>query len=118
MSAGTASATDAPVAPTVRPPEDLLRRGTSSPQAGSPCAAALGSLELRARVRGVVPARAHRVLVYDRPLGSAGLTWGELVAWWQASGGLADEREAAKALYRRLARSVADSCCYPSDVAS
>jgi len=52
---------------------------------------------------------ADRVLVYDRPLGSAGLTWGELLAWWQAAGGTADEREAAKTLYQRLTRSVADS---------
>lgn len=46
-------------------------------------------------------------LVYDRPLGEHGLTWGELVAWWQDLYGSATSRQqAARDLYMRLSRSL------------
>jgi hypothetical protein len=41
------------------------------------------------------------VLIYDRQIGSEGLSWRDLQAWWETSSGLAGE-EAKKSLYRRL----------------
>jgi hypothetical protein len=41
------------------------------------------------------------VLIYDRQIGSEGLSWRDLQAWWETSSGLAGE-EAKKFLYRRL----------------
>lgn len=53
---------------------------------------------------------ADRCLVYDRPLPQAqdGLTWGELLLWWQSRtpGVSGDPRDAARNLYKRLARSI------------
>jgi hypothetical protein len=50
---------------------------------------------------------ADRCLVYDRPLGRAGLSWGELLDWWMAHSEHDGEREAAEALYRRLHQTLA-----------
>jgi len=55
-----------------------------------------------------ITANAQYCLVYDRPLGDAGLSWADLVAWWMrayAPAG-ASERDAANQLYYRLARSL------------
>jgi very-short-patch-repair endonuclease len=41
------------------------------------------------------------VLIYDRLIGSEGLTWKDLQAWWGESNGVAGD-EAKKSLYRRL----------------
>jgi hypothetical protein len=49
---------------------------------------------------------ADRCLVYDRPLPDGGLTWRDLVGWWQSKTGEADEKAAANSLYRRLTRSL------------
>jgi hypothetical protein len=49
-------------------------------------------------------------LVYDRPLGDAGLTWRDLVAWWTADHAALSELDSARNLHRRLLRTVsADS---------
>ncbi|MFF5363163.1 hypothetical protein ACFY4I_27855 [Streptomyces scabiei] len=47
---------------------------------------------------------ADTCLVYNRPLSTAGLTWGELVAWWQQEQQLTamTDREVGQHLYRRL----------------
>lgn len=42
------------------------------------------------------------VLVYDRPIGTGGLTWAELQTWWADAEGIADPDEAKKSLYRRM----------------
>jgi hypothetical protein len=52
---------------------------------------------------------ADHCLVYDRPLAEHGLTWDDLVDWWSERCGPAVTRqEAARALYTRLARSLAN----------
>jgi hypothetical protein len=65
---------------------------------------------LRDAINNVVEVveNAEYCLVYDRPLGEAGLTWAELVDWWRGNRGLLDqdEVEAARSLYRRLAASL------------
>ena len=45
-------------------------------------------------------------LIYDEFLGDAGLSWSAMVAWWQAHEGVPDPVDAARGLYKRLARSV------------
>ena len=45
---------------------------------------------------------ADSVLVYDRPLGSDGLLWRDLQAWWKASRDLETDAEAKRTLYNRL----------------
>jgi hypothetical protein len=50
---------------------------------------------------------AERCLIYDRSLPSNGLSWRELLAWWMSLHPAANERDAAVALYRRLACSLA-----------
>ncbi|MBT2449605.1 hypothetical protein J7F03_21475 [Streptomyces sp. ISL-43] len=52
---------------------------------------------------------ADACLVYDRPLGDAGLTWGELVDWWREKNKMADadDRTVAVSLHDRLKRSLA-----------
>lgn len=55
-----------------------------------------------------IVANAQYCLVYDRPLGDAGLSWADLVSWWaraHAPAGTSD-RDAANQLYYRLARSL------------
>jgi hypothetical protein len=53
---------------------------------------------------------AEHCLVYDRPLGADGLTWGELTEWWAAkTGSDPTEPETRKKLYRRLLESLKDS---------
>lgn len=48
-------------------------------------------------------------LVYDRPLAEHGLTWGELVAWWRdLCGSATPTQQAARDLYTRLSRSLAN----------
>jgi hypothetical protein len=46
-------------------------------------------------------------LVYDRPVPLRGITWRELVEWWASLTGATEQRTAAKALYLRLAKSLA-----------
>jgi len=44
-------------------------------------------------------------LVYDQPLGAAGLTWADLVTWWRGTQTLPEgtlDNEAGRALYKRL----------------
>lgn len=55
-----------------------------------------------------IVANAQFCLVYDRPLGDAGLSWADMVSWWAGTHeppGTGD-RDAANGLYRRLARSL------------
>lgn len=49
---------------------------------------------------------ADKVLVYDRPIGSAGILWRDLQAWWKDTHQLADDDEAKRSLYQRLAASL------------
>jgi len=49
------------------------------------------------------------VLVYDRPIGADGIRWRDLQAWWQDSQRIADDDEAKRSLYQRLARSLPTS---------
>ena len=55
-----------------------------------------------------VTRNAEYCLFYDRPLGTAGLTWGELVDWWRESEQLSeqDERAVGHSLYGRLYESL------------
>jgi len=54
----------------------------------------------------IVRNEAH-ILIYDRPLGSAGLRWGELVDWWSdLTGEVSRSRQAEESLYKRLFASV------------
>jgi hypothetical protein len=55
-----------------------------------------------------VTRNAEYCLFYDQPLDEGGLTWGQLVAWWRTTAGLADE-SVARALYSRLSASVRDN---------
>lgn len=50
-----------------------------------------------------------KVLVYDRPLGTGGLRWSDLHAWWQHMTGESDPKRAKNALYRRLLDSLPES---------
>ncbi|MFE9950980.1 hypothetical protein ACFYRJ_26130 [Streptomyces sp. NPDC005531] len=52
---------------------------------------------------------AEYCLTYTRPLGSAGLTWGELVDWWQSTNAefSGDRAAAAQSLQSRLQESLA-----------
>ena len=52
---------------------------------------------------------ADKVLVYDRPIGTDGIRWRDLQAWWMDSEKLSDEAEAKKSLYERLLRSLPDN---------
>ncbi len=47
-------------------------------------------------------------LVYDEPLQESGLTWGQLVGWWEAKTGSkdGDHHAAGRALFTRLAQSL------------
>ncbi|HEX6525342.1 MAG TPA: hypothetical protein VF070_35835 [Streptosporangiaceae bacterium] len=49
---------------------------------------------------------ADKVLVYDRPIGPDGLRWRDLQVWWKDTQHLADDDEAKRSLYQRLARSL------------
>jgi hypothetical protein len=52
---------------------------------------------------------AEHCLVYERPLAEHGLTWGELVDWWmERCRSTVTREEAARALYTRLSRSLAN----------
>lgn len=66
---------------------------------------------LRDAVNNVVDIveNAQYCLVYDRPLGSDGLTWQTLVDWWREREGITDQRQAARNLYERLLRSLGDN---------
>jgi very-short-patch-repair endonuclease len=46
------------------------------------------------------------VLVYDRPIGSDGLRWRELQAWWKDNHQLEDDAQAKKQLWQRLGQSL------------
>ncbi|MBO3752155.1 hypothetical protein J5X84_39355 [Streptosporangiaceae bacterium NEAU-GS5] len=56
-----------------------------------------------------ITSNAEYCLFYDRPLGDAGLTLGELTDWWRTYKGLDehDDTEVARNLYRRLYQSLA-----------
>ncbi|WP_234319372.1 hypothetical protein [Streptomyces sp. NRRL S-237] len=49
-----------------------------------------------------VAQRDDKVLVYDRPVGKEGLLWRDLLSWWQETRGIADQEQAARALYNRM----------------
>ncbi|MFC4045402.1 hypothetical protein ACFO1B_43900 [Dactylosporangium siamense] len=46
------------------------------------------------------------VLVYDRPIGPAGLRWRDLQTWWQETHHIEDDAEAKRQLWQRLGRSL------------
>ena len=52
---------------------------------------------------------ADKVLVYERPIGSDGIRWRDLQAWWMEAQQILNETEAKKSLYQRLIR------CLPSN---
>jgi hypothetical protein len=52
---------------------------------------------------------ADRVLIYDRPIGSAGITWNDLQSWWAGQQAIPNNDIAKKSLFRRL------KSCLPSD---
>ncbi|SDH40964.1 hypothetical protein SAMN05216553_12133 [Lentzea fradiae] len=58
-----------------------------------------------------VTRNAEHCLFYNRPLGSSGLTWGQLCDWWRATNSLGDssQQDVARSLYNRLAASVKDN---------
>jgi AbiJ N-terminal domain 3 len=47
-----------------------------------------------------------KVLVYDRPISSEGLTWSDLQAWWADSSRIPNDKNAKSTLYRRLLASL------------
>lgn len=49
-----------------------------------------------------IATNADKVLVYDRPIGSGGLTWNDLQTWWADSRLITDPKQAKDSLYRRL----------------
>jgi hypothetical protein len=49
---------------------------------------------------------ADKVLVYDRPIGSDGIRWRDLQAWWKDTQQFSDDDEAKKSLDQRLASSL------------
>jgi len=53
-----------------------------------------------------IVANADKVLVYDRPIVGSGLRWRNLQAWWKDAQQIADDDEAKRSLYRRLASSL------------
>jgi very-short-patch-repair endonuclease len=53
-----------------------------------------------------IVANADKVLVYDRPIVGSGLRWRDLQAWWKDAQQIADDDEAKRSLYRRLASSL------------
>lgn len=65
---------------------------------------------LRDAVNNIVEIVEHAeyCLVYDRPLTVAGLTWGELVEWWESYSDKSDDA-AARELFVRLRRSLQDN---------
>lgn len=52
---------------------------------------------------------ADKVLVYDRPISSDGITWDDLLSWWKSREGITEDGEAKKSLYRRLLASLPGS---------
>jgi very-short-patch-repair endonuclease len=46
------------------------------------------------------------VLVYDRPIGAAGLRWRDLQAWWKDTRHVEDDAQAKRELWQRLRRSL------------
>jgi hypothetical protein len=49
---------------------------------------------------------ADKVLIYDRPIGSDGIRWRDLQAWWKDTQHLSDDDEAKRSLYQRLISSL------------
>lgn len=49
---------------------------------------------------------AENCLIYDRPIGSEGLSKADMIEWWKCREGLADEKEARRFLYERLSASL------------
>ncbi len=49
---------------------------------------------------------ADKVLVYDRPIGSAGLCWNDLQSWWSETEKISDATTAKRSLYARLKASL------------
>jgi hypothetical protein len=56
-----------------------------------------------------IVSNATKVLVYDLPIGGAGLSWRELQRWWAEAQGIETEDEAKASLYRRLRNCLPDS---------
>ena len=50
-----------------------------------------------------------QLLIYDRPVGSEGLRWCDLQAWWQETRGLMEGEEAKRTLYTRLRSCLPDT---------
>ncbi|MEV6534900.1 hypothetical protein AB0M86_35830 [Streptomyces sp. NPDC051639] len=50
--------------------------------------------------------RSDQVLVYDRPVGTNGLLWRELLAWWQEIREISDPEQASRSLYDRMRASL------------
>ncbi|MFF3566104.1 hypothetical protein ACFYXS_39380 [Streptomyces sp. NPDC002574] len=49
---------------------------------------------------------ADKIMVYDRPVGTDGLLWRELLSWWQSIRGITDPQQAGRALYERMKESL------------
>jgi very-short-patch-repair endonuclease len=56
-----------------------------------------------------IASNADRVLVYDRPIGSEGIRWRALHAWWMDAQKLIDAAKAKDSLYDRLLSSLPDN---------
>jgi hypothetical protein len=50
--------------------------------------------------------RGGKILVYDRPIGRAGLRWCDLQAWWKETRQVEDDDQAKQELYQRLGNSL------------
>ncbi len=48
---------------------------------------------------------ADKVLIYDRPIGDAGLTWSDLQDWWASAQKVARPEDAKRSLYQRMFQS-------------
>jgi hypothetical protein len=53
-----------------------------------------------------IASNTDKVLVYDRPIGTGGLCWRDLQAWWSESQGIPDDDQAKRGLYLRLLKSL------------
>jgi hypothetical protein len=53
-----------------------------------------------------IATNSDKVLVYDRPISSEGVTWSDLQAWWADSNRVPNDKNAKNTLYRRLLASL------------
>ncbi len=56
-----------------------------------------------------IVSNADKVLVYDRPIRTEGLTWDDLQAWWADLTNIPNDKTAKNTLYRRLLASLPDN---------